>query len=293
MERISDEARIAELLEPYTGSTAEISAGTVNYSLLGEPRLGTVLLISGLSMHRTDWSPELIAGLHDAGYATLAADNRDAGASTLLNENVEAYGLVDMAADLRELIELLGVGPVHAVGISMGGMIAQHLALLAPAQLRSLTSVMSTTGARGVGRPHEDSKWVFLTPAPTDSREAYVAYALRYHEALTGGHFSDPERARQTAEIAWTRGINPEGTVRQLGAIQADGDRTERLAAITVPTLVVHGDADPLIGVSGGVATAAAIPGATMFTVPGMGHAIPWQRAGALTDRLVAHFTAA
>ncbi|KAM9866897.1 Rhodomycin D methylesterase DauP [Leucobacter aridicollis] len=302
MARITDEQQLHDLLEPDGERFCEISTGRVNYSLLGTPLRGTVLLVAGLSMHRTAWSPELIAGLHAAGYATLAADNRDAGLTDASGRHAglgagdefrAAYGLVDMAGDLRELILALDVGPVHVVGMSMGGMIAQHLALLAPELVSSLTSVMSTTGDRAVGRPQQESKWVFLTPAPTDSREAYLAFSERYHAALAGPHYPDFERARETAEMTWARGVDLAGTARQLQAIQADGDRTERLRRVATPTLVVHGDADPLIGVSGGIATAAAIPGARLLTIERMGHSIPWQCAGELTDAVVAHAGAA
>lgn len=313
MERMSEALRLDAVLEPFAGKTWESSLGPVNYSALGEARNGTILLIPGLGMQRTEWSPELIAGLHAAGYATLIADNRDCGLTNLSGthappggesggggENGAAdgagltgYTLRDMAADLRELVVHLGLGPVHVAGMSMGGMIAQHLALLAPELVCSLTSLMSTTGSRAVGRPQEESKWVFLTPAPTENQATYVDYAVRYHGALAGPNFADVDRARQLAVIAWERGIRPDGTARQLAAIQADGDRTERLAALRVPTLVVHGDADPLIGISGGTATAAAIPGAKMHTIAGMGHSIPWQCAGELTERLVAHLDAA
>lgn len=293
MERISDEGQLRELLEPDGGESCEIPSGTLNYSLTGEARNGTVLLIAGLSMQRTDWSPELIAGLHEAGYATLAADNRDAGRSRMNDSTPTDYTLADMATDLRDLLVALDTNAVHVVGMSMGGMLAQHLAILATERVQTLTSLMSTTGARAVGRPEQASKWVFLTPAPTDNRDAYLAYAQRYHEALAGPFFTDPERARQTAEMAWERGLSPAGTARQLAAIQSDGDRTERLRALRVPTLVAHGDADPLIGISGGEATAAAISGASMYAIPGMGHAVPWQRAAELTARLVAHFATA
>lgn len=302
MERINDAERLDELLEPFAGHTWESPLGPVSYSVGGEPRRGTVLLVAGLAMQRSDWSPELIAGLRQAGYATLAADNRDSGRTRLsgtydgqrAHPSGEApYSLGDMARDLRELVEHLGTGPVHVVGMSMGGMIAQHLALLAPELVRSLTSVMSTTGARGVGRPSEGSKWVFATRAPTDSVESYVDYAVRYHGALTGEHFTDVDRARQLALVSWKRGISPDGTARQLAAIGADGDRTERLGTLHVPTLVVHGDADPLIDVSGGAATAAAIPGAELFLIEQMGHSIPWQLSGLLTQRIVAHLDGA
>lgn len=305
MERISDAGTLDELLEPFGGHTWESSIGPVNYSLGGEARRGTVLLAAGLAMQRTDWSPEFVAGLRAAGYATLAADNRDSGRTLLAGTHAEpgaapageadphAYALSDMARDLGELVRHLGTGPVHVVGMSMGGMIAQHLALLAPELVRSLTSVMSTTGARGVGRPSEASKWVFAAPAPTDSIESYVDYAVRYHGALTGEHFTDVDRARQGAIVSWARGVSPAGTTRQLAAIRADGDRTDRLAALRVPTLVVHGDADPLIDVSGGIATAAAIDGAELHTVGQMGHSIPWQCAAEVTERIVVHLHAA
>lgn len=302
MERIDEATRLDALLEPFAGKTWESPLGPVNYSLLGEARNGTVLLIPGLGMQRTEWSPELIAGLHTAGYATLIADNRDCGLTELTGTydppapgsgGLPEYTLRDLATDLRELVTHAVARPVHVVGMSMGGMVAQHLALLAPELVRSLTSLMSTTGNRAVGRPREESKWVFLTPAPLDSLATYVDYAVRYHGALTAEQFADVDRARQLAVIAWERGVRPEGTARQLAAIQADGDRTERLAALRVPTLVLHGDADPLIGMSGGTATAAAIPGATMHSIAGMGHSVPWQRAGEVKDQLVAHFAAA
>lgn len=313
MERISSQEQFDELLEPFSGTTWETPRGDMNYSLLGEAQRGTVLLIAGLSMQRTDWSPELIAGLHAAGYATLAADNRDCGLTTLSGNHAAEgeetdpdpgdadaarpgraeYSLRDMAADMRELLEHLGTGPVHVVGMSMGGMIAQHLALLAPELVLSLTSLMSTTGNRDVGHAKQESRWVFVTPAPTDSLAAYVDYAVRYHAALSGEPFADIDRVRQLAMVSWQRGLNPEGTVRQIAAIQADGDRTERLAALRLPTLVVHGDADPLIGISGGVATAAAIPGAELHVIEGMGHSVPWQCSEELTERIVAHCAAA
>lgn len=275
-------------LDP-VGTTWADATRRINYVDAGSGEAGTVLLVAGLGMQRIEWQPEFPSELVRRGYRVIAADNRDCGLSHVPGDE---YGIRDMALDLVDLVRHLGIAQVHVVGISMGGMIAQHIALAAPELVASLTSLMSTTGRRGVGRPHEISKWIFRTDAPTGSLEEYLDYALRHHESIAGPHFVEPDFARDTAVRAFERGLRPEGTARQLAAIQADGDRHERLGAIAVPTLVVHGDADPMIDVSGGEDTAAAIPGSRLELLPGVGHTIPVAVVPQLVDLLVEHFSA-
>jgi pimeloyl-ACP methyl ester carboxylesterase len=253
-----------------------------------------VLLVAGLGMQRTSWPPQLLEALLAAGYRTIAVDNRDAGRSTILPGTLvdlpvgadgwpePAYPLTDMARDLAAVLAHLDVDRAHVIGISMGGMIAQRLANDRPELVRSLTSLMSTTGARGVGAAHESARFVLTAPAPTE-REPYLDHAVAVALAIGSPGQVDPVRARAVAEVSYARGVYPQGTARQLLAIRADGDRTPALATIMAPTLVVHGDADPLIDVSGGRATAAAVAGAHLHVVDGLGHDL----APGLLDQVV------
>lgn len=249
---------------------------------------GTVLFVAGLGMHRTEWSAELVDNVQRAGFATVMVDNHDAGLTRVRSADA-TYGLGDLAHDLVGLLDALEVERVHAVGISMGGMIAQHLARLAPERISTLTSLASTTSRRGVGRPAEQAKWIFTTPLPAD-RSAYLGYVRAHHESITSESHRDVERAVWIAEKVWKRGVGAEGYLRQLAAIRDDGDRFERLNEIRVPTLVLHGDADPMIDISGGRDTAAAIPGSSFVVIPGMGHVVTWQSAERVARHLVSHF---
>jgi pimeloyl-ACP methyl ester carboxylesterase len=259
------------------------------------PRDGeVVLLVAGLGMQRTSWSPQLVGALHTAGYRTISADNRDVGRSTILPGSLAdlpvgsdgwpepAYPLAAMSRDLVAVLAQLEVERAHVIGISMGGMIAQHLASAHRELVSSLTSLMSTTGAPGVGATHARVRFVLTTPAPTE-REPYLDHAVAVALAIGSPGHVDRDRARAVAEVSFARGLHPQGTARQLIAIRADGDRTPALARIVAPTLVVHGDADPLIDVSGGRATTEAIPGASLHVVEGLGHDL----APGLLDRVV------
>ncbi|GGI06861.1 alpha/beta fold hydrolase [Egicoccus halophilus] len=250
----------------------------------GEP----VLLAAGLGMQRTGWSPRLLDGLHAAGYRTVTADNRDVGRATVLPGEVAdlprgadgwpvaPYGLADLAADLVTVLDQVGVdGRCHVVGISMGGMIAQHVALGTPRRVASLTSLMSMTGAADTGQTHASVRWVLTTPAPVADPDAYVEHALAVARAVGSPGRVDEDAVRARAAVEFARGVHPQGTARQLLAIRGDGDRTARLGAVAAPTLVVHGDRDPLIDVSGGAATAAAIAGSRLEVVAGLGHDLP------------------
>jgi pimeloyl-ACP methyl ester carboxylesterase len=276
------------------------------YEQLGDP-LGTpVLLIAGLGQQLHSWPDEFCALLTTRGYLVTRFDNRDAGRSThmtfpppqpgaMLRRRWDAhqYDLRDLAADTAALMDAIGIGSAHVVGASMGGMIAQMLAAGYPERVRSLTSIMSMTGARRVGRPAL-STWRLMLARPARSRAEFADRAVRMfrHIGSAGFPFDEP-LVRQLALRAWDRDPHPAaGTARQLAAIMKSGDRTAALRAITAPTLVIHGDRDRMVNPTGGAATAAAIPGARLHTIAGMGHDLPrgaWAQLATLLDH---HMTA-
>lgn len=268
----------------------DVGAVELCYERFGNPDDPTAVLVHGLASSLATWDPALVQLLVGHGFSVLTFDTRDAGCSTILDDappfdlgaarrgdrSVVTYLLDDMADDLAGLLEGLEIGPAHLVGVSMGGMIAQTATLRHPELVLSLCSIMSTTGAHDVGHANPDAAPV-LTRPPAKGRQGFVEQELE-NSAVIGS--SAPE----LIDVAWRRakyeriydhGIHPRGSGRQLMAIAASGDRTARLHEVSVPTLVVHGDADSLIDVSGGRATAAAIPGAELMVVPGMGHELP------------------
>jgi pimeloyl-ACP methyl ester carboxylesterase len=186
-----------------------------------------------------------------------------------------------MAADAAGLLDALGIGAAHVVGSSLGGMVAQTLAIEHPERVLSLASISSTTGDSSVGEA-TPAGIEALTAVPPENRDGYVATLVEARRKIGSPGFPfDEDRARRIAGRSFDRGFHPKGTVRQAIAVVASGDRTERLREIRVPTVVIHGEDDPLIGLSGGRATAAAIPGAKLVVVPGMGHDFPegvWER---------------
>jgi pimeloyl-ACP methyl ester carboxylesterase len=296
---LSDDV-LGHVAGPLEGLTVPVGDVALDVHVDG-PDGEVVLFVSGLGMPRTAWPPEFLAALHDAGYRTVAVDNRDSGRSTVIPVDLAdlprgrdgwplpAYRLADMAGDLVGVLDHLEVDRAHVVGMSMGGMIAQHLAVGHAERVRSLSSLMSTTGARRTGSPHPEVRWVLSSPPPVHDRDAYLAHALRTAHAIgTPGHV-DEDRVRARAEVGWRRGVHPFGTARQFLAIRADGDRTAKLADVVAPTLVLHGTADPLIDVSGGHATAAAIPGSRLELIEGMGHDLPVAMLPQVLDPLLAH----
>ena len=259
------------------------------YETFGDPAAPPLLLVHGLGTQMIAWPEAFVQRFVDAGMYVVRFDNRDIGRSwrakgvrppkawQLLTGRIsdENYTLTDMTRDTAGLIDALGLEPVHVVGASMGGMIAQTLAAQYPERVASLTSMISTTGARGKGRPTPSTMRLLLSAPPNDEELVAERAVRMYRHVGSRGYPFDEESVRDVARRSYRRGFHPAGTGRQLGAIIKSGDRTKEIARITAPTLVIHGDHDPLVNPSGGRATARAIPGARLETIVGMGHDLP------------------
>jgi pimeloyl-ACP methyl ester carboxylesterase len=259
---------------------------SIEYETFGAPSSPPVLLIMGLGAQMTLWDPTFCAGLADAGFYVIRFDNRDVGLSTWFDDSdaIPAYTLSDMAADAAGLLDALAIDSAHIVGASMGGMIAQTFAINYPARTRTLTSIMSTTGATDVGQPHPDALQALLAPPPTSRDEAIELGVALWKVIGSPGYPFHEDEIRERTGAAYDRAFHPAGTARQVQAIMAQPDRTGDLGNLRMPTLVIHGADDPLVVPSGGEATAAAVPGATLKMIPGMGHDLP----PALFDELIA-----
>jgi pimeloyl-ACP methyl ester carboxylesterase len=269
----------------------------IAYETIGDPSNPPLLLVMGLGTQLIHWDIELCERFAERGFHVIRFDNRDAGRSTYIDAPVPnirramaglridaPYLLGDMADDAFGLLDHLGTEAAHVVGASMGGMIAQTMAIRSPERVLSLTSIMSTTGERRAGRPKLRVWGVLLRRAPRD-KDAAVEYFVKVFRLIGSKGFpADEDRIRAHAAEAYDRGHSPAGTGRQLAAIMASGDRTERLRGLQVPTLVFHGRDDPLVPFRGGRATAEAIPGARLIGIPGMGHDLPRQVWPQLVD---------
>jgi pimeloyl-ACP methyl ester carboxylesterase len=254
----------------------------------------------GLGMQLIHWDLELCERLAERGFHVIRFDNRDSGLSTKVDAPVPdmrralvglrldaPYLLEDMADDAFGLLDHLGIEAAHVVGASMGGMIAQTMAIKRPERVLSLTSIMSTTGERRAGRPKLRVWSVLMRQAPHD-REAYIERFVKIFRLIGSKGFPpDDDRIRELAAATYDRGHHTAGTGRQLAAIMASGDRTARLRKLAVPTTVIHGRDDPLVPFRGGRATAAAIPDARLIAVPGMGHDLPREVWPQLVDAVV------
>ncbi len=270
------------------------------YERLGDAHAPPVLLIMGIGAQLIAWPDGFCDELVRRGLHLIRFDNRDAGESTHLtgapppnmaaalagDPSSASYTLSDMAADAVGLLEALGLDSAHLVGASMGGYIAQTIAIEHPRRVRSLTSMMSTTGDPTVGQPHAEAMRVLFGPPPT-TREEIVRRTLEVVR-VTGspGFAPDLEAVADRAGRAFDRAFDPLGMTRQAVAVLASGDRTPRLRSIDVPALVVHGADDRLTDVSGGRATAAAIPGAELVVIDGMGHDLPRELWPQLATRI-------
>ena len=271
------------------------------YEELGDSGGTPLLLIAGLGSQMIAWHDPLCELLGERGLRVIRFDNRDSGLSTHLEgaPDLEAmmagdrssalYALGDMAADAAKLLDALAIESAHVVGVSMGGMIAQTLAAEHPERVRSLTSISSTTGEREVSQPTPEGQAALMMPRPETADQA-EANAVKWVRAVGSPGLFDEERVRALSRAAFERAHDPTSFARQLAAIWAAGNRTESLRAIHAPTLVIHGALDPLIPPEAGRATAAAIDGAELLMIDGMGHDMPpplWdQLATAIADHV-------
>ncbi len=256
----------------------------------GDANAPVVLLVMGLGMQLIAWPPGFVGALVKAGYRVIRFDNRDIGLSTKTTERVpnllwqatrfrlgmsvkSSYTLGDMVDDARGILDALGVDRCHAVGVSMGGMIAQGLASKYPERVISLTSIMSTTGASGLPQATPKATMAILSRPKTKSRNDLVAHFAKTFRIIGSPGFP-VETTELEARIAagLDRSYYPAGTIKQLMAIMASGDRSNEVRAIAAPTLVLHGLDDPLVPLQNGEDTAAKIQGAEFRAIAGMGH---------------------
>jgi pimeloyl-ACP methyl ester carboxylesterase len=259
------------------------------YETFGDPADPPVLLIMGLATQMIAWHEDFCGQLAERGFHVVRFDNRDAGRSSRLKQfkppslgqmlrrdkRAAGYSLADMAEDAIRLLDHLGIDRAHVVGASMGGMIAQRIAIAHPDRVLSLVSIMSNTGGRFSGQPALGIYPIFLKQAPRD-REGYVEHSVRLFTTIGSPGFPREEGdLRRMAALSYDRGVSAAASGRQLAAILSDGDRSAALGRLDVPALVIHGTKDRLVSPSGGRRTAKAIPGAQLLLIEGMGHDLP------------------
>jgi pimeloyl-ACP methyl ester carboxylesterase len=287
---------------------ASVQANGITIEYEGQGDGEPLLLIMGLGAQLIDWPESLVDEIVARGFRVIRFDNRDSGLSTeftsapptnaeitkaflLRRKRRSEYLLRDMSNDAIGLLDALGIDQAHVVGASMGGMIAQTMAIEHPRRVRSLTSIMSTTGNRRVGQP---TLRLVLTAGrrPFPTRGDAVEMGIEMFRKVCGPTFDEAE-FRRLAEISVTRSWRPAGTGRQAAAIIAGGDRTRELRSLRVPALVIHGMLDPLVRPSGGIATAKAIPGARLVMFNDMAHDLPRTRHSEIADEIAAVAAAA
>jgi pimeloyl-ACP methyl ester carboxylesterase len=283
-----------------TVPTAHVNRIDIEYVTSGDRDDPALLLVMGLGSQLISWPHMFVEQLTARGFFTIRFDNRDAGLSTkfegmpdflaLFNGDRSSapYLVDDMAEDALGLLDALGLERVHVVGVSMGGMITQALVINHRSRFLTACSIMSTTGDVTVGAPTGEAVAAMLRPA-ANSREEAIAASLASSKVISSPGFPfDVDLMTRRAVAAYDRSYCPEGTARQLGAILASPDRTEGLRQLKIPFLVIHGEEDPLVTVSGGKATAAAVPDAKLILIPGMGHDLPEATWDQIIDAIVA-----
>ena len=281
----------------------------LEYDTFGSPDDPALLLIMGFTAQMTAWEPGFCQILADAGRHVIRFDNRDCGLSTKLDGQVpdaagamtaaftdspappQPYLLSDMADDAIGLLDALGIDRAHILGASMGGMIAQTIAINYPERVLTLTSVMSTPGEIEVGQPSEAAMIAIMTP-PAATREEYIETSPRYM-VWQSKKYRNEARTKEQAAASYDRSSYPEGAARQMAAMYASGRRTEGLQALDVATLVIHGRDDELITPSAGFRTAELIPGAHLLFVADMGHDMPEPLWPLLTSTIISHTASA
>lgn len=281
----------------------------LEYETHGDPANPPLLLIMGLGAQLTLWPIELVEALAGRGYYVIRHDNRDIGLSQKFSQagtpNFKRvalmrmfglrpklpYRLADMAQDAAALLDVLGIGKAHIVGASMGGMIAQLLAIDHAHKVETLTSIFSTTGNRRLPPPRKEAMDALLNRAPAGATlEQVIPFGMNVARAIGSPAYPSAEdRLRANITRDFHRSFFPEGAARQLCAIIDDGDRRARLKSVTAPTLVIHGVDDPLVPVEGGRDTAASIPGAKLHEIPGMGHDLPLELVDEIAGAISAH----
>jgi pimeloyl-ACP methyl ester carboxylesterase len=281
------------------------------YEIFGDAGAEPILLIMGLGAQMILWDDDFCRQLAARGFRVIRFDNRDIGKSSKMTGGkrltavellklrflkipvAAPYQLRDMAEDVTGLMDVLGIESAHLVGASMGGMIAQEIAISFPQRVRSLTSIMSTTGDPKLPQPTREAAAVLMAPPPATKEEYFERFAQTW-KVLRGGSFPQDEALdRGRAERNFERGLNPAGVGRQLRAILASGSRKERLRQVKAPTLVIHGTVDPLVRPEGGKDTAASISGAKLLMIEGMGHALPIPMWPQIIDAIDKHAHAA
>lgn len=281
---------------------AQLKDITLCYQTFGEPCDPPILLIMGLGTQMIHWDERFCEQLSQRGFWVIRFDNRDIGKSTHFSKSAVPsltsvlanqwfgkrlrvpYHLSDMADDALALLDHLEIAQCHLVGVSMGGMIAQCMAIQSPTRILSLTSIMSTTGNPKLPKPKKSVVLKIMQPPPKE-HDAYILYALKLWKLLHGSHFEfDHQRIKNLLNTAKSRSYSPAGVWRQTCAIIATQDRTAKLKQLSLPSLVIHGDADPLVPVQCGIATSEAIPGSELKILPGMGHTLPHQLWSEMID---------
>ena len=281
----------------------------IEYDTIGDPSAPPLLLIMGLGGQLIHWDEGFCRQLADKGLFIIRYDHRDSGLSTkyetagsadmgdsldafMQGQSIQApYSLNDMADDAAELLEALHIKKAHVCGASMGGMIAQILAIRHPQRLLSLISIYSTTGNPDLPQPEPKAMEALMTPQPT-GRQAYIEFNVKTHRVMAGsGCPFDEEFIRNISAESYDRAHYPPGVGHQILAVMAQENRTSALASVTVPSLVIHGTADPLVPAAHGKETADAIPGAQLLLVEGMGHDLPHTKGPwpQVIDAIVAH----
>lgn len=298
---------MAALVSHTAAALAKANGIELCYDSFGDPAAPPLLLIMGLAGQMIAWDEDFCGRLAARGLRVIRFDNRDIGLSTcfdaaglpdigaalmsaLLGRPVDApYRLHDLADDAVGLLDALGIESAHVVGASMGGAVAQLMAIHHPRRVRTLTSIMASTGEPGLPPPTPEAMAVLTKPTPAD-KAAYVESYRQTWQVLRGGRFADDEaRDLERAERNFARGLNPAGVARQLMAILASGGRRSGLAGVRVPTLVIQGDIDPLVPLACGIDIANAVPGARLCVVPGMGHALPIAMWPQIVDAIADH----
>lgn len=280
----------------------------IHYEEHGKPEDPAMLLIMGFGAQLTLWPEELVEELVGHGFRVIRYDNRDIGLSQKF-DGVKAPGLVkmtlmskigltprvpytlaDMAADGIGLLDALGIERAHIVGASMGGMIAQHVAAKYPDRCLSFTQVFSTTGNPKLPPAKKEALQALVTRPKSDAEEELVSHGIMLARTIGSPGYPSPEdRLRERTLVSVRRSFYPEGPTRHLSAIVADGDRSSMLGDITVPTLVLHGEDDPLVPCEGGRHTAECIPNARLKTIPGWGHDLPLDLVDELAGEIATH----